>query len=487
MPLQSKLDELLLMGGVAPPPSSKIEIKGQDPVVDSPYRLGEAGAVSLAAQGAAIAALWHLRSGHSQNVAVDVTEAALSLKSVLYLRNRNYEVHFPEPVYPTIAFYTTRDNRTIMMHGGYPALRDKLLKLLKCANDTDQIKSAVACWDAGALEDAIAEQGGCGTIARSQTEWLDHPQGKALTATPLLDITRSGNSPLEIPARGLRPLSGLRVLDMTHVLAGPTAARVLAEQGADVLRISSPRRPALQGFIMDTGHGKLSTMLDLAQEGDADRFRALLSEADVLLYSYRPGGLDRLGFSDETIRKIRPGLIFASLSCYGEVGPWRDRAGWEQLAQTATGMAVTQGSTEQPKLASVFPNDYITGYLAAFGILAALLRRSHEGGSYRVRASLCRTAMWLQSFAPTPTGQRPGEDALARVAKRLELSRNTAWGPLTYLGPITRFSETPPHWERPTTPLAHDPVLWPAGPRFSSASPETADEAALYAHEIVQI
>ena len=493
MDTQPKLDDLLKLGGVTLPEGSHLKIKGHDPVVESPFRLGEAAAVALAAQGAAIAELWHRRSGRAQQVAVDVVDAALSLKSVLYLRQRGYSIPYPDPQYPTTDLYRTRDNRHIMLHGGYPALRDALLKLLGTPNDAKAIADAVARWDSAELEDTIATLpvgngiGACGAIARTAEEWLRHPQGQALAATPVVDVARVGDSPAEPPGPGARPLSGLRVLDVTHVLAGPTCSRVLAEQGADVLRISAPPRPVFTSFIMDTGHGKLSTLLDLSQREDNERFRALLSESDVLLYSYRPGALARLGLSDEELFRIRPGLIFASVSCYGEIGPWKTRPGWEQLAQTTAGMVIAQGSADAPKLASVFPNDYATGYLAAFGVLSALLRRGREGGSYRVHTSLCRTAMWLQSFAPPPAHPRPSDATLARAAKRLELSGHTAWGPLTYLGPITRFSETRASWERPTTPLAYDPALWPAGPRFSAASPETAEEAALYAHDLVQV
>ena len=488
MTAKAALQELLKLGGLDPSAASKVTIRGHDPVVAGPYRLGEAAAVALGAQGAAIEALWAERSGQSQQVSVDVVEAALSLKSVAHLLQRGYPVPFPDPAYPTVDFYQTADRRTVMLHGGYPGLRDKLLKLLGCANDAGAIRAAVAGWQARELEDAVAAAGACGTIARSHDEWLALPQGQALTAAPLVDIQPLGPaSPAEPPGPGTRPLEGLRVLDLTHVLAGPTASRVLAEQGAEVLRISAPARPVLTGFIMDTGHGKLSTLLDLAAPADKERFRALLSEADVLLYSYRPGGLDRLGFSEDEIARIRPGIVYATVSCYGEVGPWQERAGWEQLAQTCTGMAVTQGSAEKPELSVVYPNDYVTGYLTAYAILAAVLRRSKNGGGYRVRTSLCRTAMWLQEFAPVPKTPLPNAETLGRAVKRMTQKRETAWGPLSFMGPVTRFSATPPRWERPTVPLAHDPVLWPAGARFSDTSPETADEAALYAREIVQI
>ncbi len=506
MAAKEALNDLLRLGGVDLPTGATVDFQGRDPVVKSPYRLGEAAAAALGAQGAAVAALWAMRSGRGQRVTVDLAKAALSLRSVNYLRQRGYPVPFPDPAYPTIGFYKTGDQRRIMLHGGYPGLRDELLKQLNCANNAAAIAEAVAHFESGALEDLIAEHKACGTIVRSQEEWLAHPQGQALKAAPLVDIQPLGG-PLGGPSggatraepplpetTGIRPLTGLRVLDLTHVLAGPTASRVLAEQGADVLRVSAPGRPVMTGFIMDTGHGKLSTLLDLAKPDDKRRFHALLSETDVLLYSYRPGGLDRLGFSEAEIARIRPGIIFASVSCYGEIGPWRERAGWEQLAQACSGMAVTQGEMEagnggeaEPMLSVVYPNDYVTGYLTAYGILAALLKRAKHGGGYRVRTSLCRTAMWLQSFTPVPAAPLPSQESIAITERRMMEKRETAWGPLSFMGPVTHFSATKAQWERPTTPLAHDPVLWPHGHRFSEHSPETREEARLYAREIVQM
>lgn len=487
MSTESKLDELLTLGGVSIPAGSSVEITGADPVVDSPFRLGEAAAVTLAAQGAAIATLWQQRGGRPQRVTIDVAEAGASLTSVLYLRERGYAVPFPESDYPTTDFYKTKDGRSILTHGGYPLLRDRILNLLRVGNDRSQISKAIAEWDSEELEAAVASLGGCAVIARTREEWLEHPQGRALNKAPLVDIKRIGASPVEAPTPGPRPLSGLRVLDVTHVLAGPTASRVLAEQGADVLRISCPTRPVFTGFIMDTGHGKLSTMLDLTTPKDADRFRALLSETDVLLYSYRPGGLDRLGFTEEEILQIRPGIIFASVSCYGEMGEWHYRPGWEQLAQTATGMSMTQGSGGNPALSTVYPNDYVTGYVTAYGILSAVLKRASQGGSYRVKSSLCRTAMWLQSFPPPPAVPIPSKDERDKVAKAMIRKRDTAFGPLTFMGPVPHYSETAAAWDRPTTPLAYDPVAWPAGPRFSGAAPETEEEEQLYTHEMVQV
>lgn len=483
------LDDLLALGQVAVPPDCDIRIIGSDPVADTRFRVGEAAAIALAAQGAAIAALWKLRTPRPQTVTVDVTEAALSLKCVLHLRQNGYSVPLPDPAYPTVDAYPTYDNRYFMLHGGYPALRDGILALLGCANTADAVRTAMKQRESQPLEDEIAERGLCGAIVRTAEEWREHPQGRALARLPLIDIQRIGDSPPEMPTPvdpqspggavamfgewplfSLRPLSGLRVLDLTHVLAGPTSTRVLAEQGADVLRISAPQRPVIPSFVMDTGHGKLSTLLDLKDPDDAERMRELVRTADVIADSYRPGALERLGFSAQAAAKLRPGIIYLSVSCYGHEGPWRNRPGWEQLAQMVTGMALEEGAAHnvnQPRLNPLYPNDYITGYLAAYGVLAALLRRARDGGSYHVRVALCRTAMWIQSLGRA-TGTPPSPEVLLRTLNRTMEGAGTPWGDLTFMGPVTRFSETPARWERPSAPLAAHQPAWPNHHRFTT-------------------
>ncbi|HVI53045.1 MAG TPA: CoA transferase [Candidatus Sulfotelmatobacter sp.] len=460
----------LLKAGRLEDHQSRIVVTGSDPVYPTRYRIGQAAATALAAQSAAIAAIWQDRSGRSQDIAIDTAAAAMSLEAVLMLRQRGYAVPYPDVKYPLTAFHPCKDGRSIFLHAGYPYLRDGLLKLLDCPNDSDAINKAVAKWDAFKLEDAVADLGLCGGVARSREEWLKTPQGALLADMPVVSITRIGDGEAKPFAPAARPLSDVRVLDLTHVLAGPTATRTLAEQGATVLRIRPPAHPTIPSFVMDTGHGKLSTLLDLTQKADHDCLWKLIGNADVFAESYRPGALDKLGFSPEDLASHHPGIVYLSLSCYGETGDWGTRRGWEQLAQSVSGMAVGEGSLSDPQLSPVYPNDYITGYLGAFGITAALRLRAAMGGSYHVKVALCRTAMWIQSLGhvqsvPPSILVPPG------TAESLALQRETAYGRLSYLGPVPRFSETRPYWELPTAPMAAHEAAWPAMPSAPSGPP----------------
>lgn len=240
----------------------------------------------------------------------------------------------------------------------------------------------------------------------------------------------------------------MRVLDLTRVLAGPTCARTLAAHGAEVLHVRAPGLPFIEPFVADTNPGKRSCHLDLARPDDAARLRALVAEADVFSQSYRGGSLDRRGFGPEALAALRPGIVVVSTSAYGHAGPWAGRPGWEQLAQTATGMAHEHGGTEHAAIVPAAVTDYTTGHLAALGVMRALARRATEGGSWHVRVSLARTAGWLQSLPRTPAGAAPAGIDPA-VLRAHEITVDTAWGPLVRLGPVLRMSATPPAWHLP--------------------------------------
>ncbi|MGH7153993.1 MAG: CoA transferase, partial [Acetobacteraceae bacterium] len=329
------------------------------------------------------------------------------------------------------------------------------------------------------LEDQIAARKLCGVVVRSEREWRAHPQGVAIASRPSIEITRIGDAPPKPLPPGDRPLSGVRVLDMTHVIAGPTCGKSLAEQGATVLHVYCPSRPQLPPFDLDTGHGKLSAFLDIKgveiglteadltriRDRDRERLRRLLSAADVFSQSYRPGSLAAKGFSAEDVATLRPGIIVVSFNCYGWGGdsesPWEARPGFEQLAQCATGMAMRQGTPDRPMLCpGFFPNDYISGFLAATGVLAALIRRAEEGGSWHVRVSLCRTAMLLLEQGMVDTGAV--NPLPAGFLESYMRECDSATGRLRFLGPVLQFSETPSGWDLPPAPLGAHPPEWPA-------------------------
>lgn len=442
------------------PTVADIAVTGQDPWVDSVFRVGECAAAALGAQAAAVAEIWRRRSGQRQRVSVDALAGALATFSVNYQSQHGYVIPHTEPSYPLTTFYRAADGRSLFPHGAFPLLRNGLLDLFQCTMNPVSIANAIKRKSAHEWEDAIAARGLCGAMARSRTEWLAHPQGKALAAAPLVEIIKIGDSAPMPFGPAPRPLSDLRVLDLTHVIAGPTCGKTLAEQGATVMHVTFPGHPGLPPFDVDTTHGKRAALCDLRQPKDAAHMRELVRHADVFAESYRPGGIAKLGFGPEQVAALRPGIVYLSLNCYGWTGPWRDRPGWEQLAQVATGMTVAQGSAADPEVQPTYPNDYVTGFLGALGVLMALLRRAEEGGSYHVRVSLCRTAMWLQDQGtiarqtPKPVIPQPAIDAHL-------LTRPSPFGELTYLGPVARYELTPSRWDRMTEPLGASPAQWP--------------------------
>jgi crotonobetainyl-CoA:carnitine CoA-transferase CaiB-like acyl-CoA transferase len=456
-------DLLTSLGRPAEPAlTSRVEVTGADPVLATHFRVGEAVAAALVAAGVASDDLWRLRGGGPQRLALDVRAAAASLLSFLLLRVPGLDVLRAPP--PTVALYRARGG-WVHLHGGFPHLHEGTLALLGCADEARAIADAVAGWDAQDLEDALAAAGLCGARLRSAVEWSAHPQGAALAAAPLVEVLRVGDAaPAPLPgppagATGARPLSGVRVLDLTRVLAGPTCARTLAEHGAEVLHVRSPRLPFIEPFVIDTNPGKRSCHLDLERPDDAARLRELVRGADVFCQGYRAGALARRGFGPEALAALRPGIVAVSIDCYGHEGPWSARPGWEQLAQTVSGMAHEHGGTEAASIVPAAVTDYTTGHLAALGVLRALERRAREGGSWHVRASLVRTALWIQSLPRAAEGATPSGIDPA-VVRAHEIGMETAWGPLARLGPVLRMSETPPHWSLPPAPLGHHPPRW---------------------------
>ena len=204
-----------------------------------------------------------------------------------------------------------------------------------------------------------------------------------------------GDTDPEPFASGNRPLSGVRALDLTHVIAGPLCGRTLAEHGARVMRLSAPHRYHNESFVIDTGHGKLSTWLDLRDAPARQQLLTLTSDADVFIQGFRPDALAKFGLTPEELIAERPGLVYVTLSAFGHVGPWSKRRGFDSLLQSTSGIAHEGGDGSAPKHLPAQALDYVTGYLAAFGAMAALSRRAREGGSYLVRVSLAQTGRWI--------------------------------------------------------------------------------------------
>jgi CoA-transferase family III len=306
-------------------------------------------------------------------------------------------------------------------------------------------------------------------MVRSMAEWARHPQAAAIATLPLLEIVRIGDAPVEKLPNGNRPLGGIRVLDLTRVLAGPTCARTLAEHGADVLKITAPHLPNIGYQEYDTGHGKLSAHLDLRQANDLETLKGLAREADVFSQGYRPGTLSNRGLSPEELSKLRPGLVYVSLCAFSHMGPWASRRGFDTVVQNVSGITTRQGEVfpgaePGPQFYPVSAIDYLTGYLMAFGAMTALARRAREGGSWLVRISLAQTGRWLVGRGEVPERELrdvPKEFAADELA-RWSTESQTPVGRLGHLKPVVQLSETPPFWARSSVPLGYNAPVWPA-------------------------
>jgi crotonobetainyl-CoA:carnitine CoA-transferase CaiB-like acyl-CoA transferase len=251
---------------------------------------------------------------------------------------------------PLSGFYPVRDG-WISIHCNFPNHRAAAMGVLGTGEDRTRAEEASRGWEGEALEDAIHAAGGCAGLARSEEHWSRHAQAKAVAAQPLLEIRRIGDAPPE-SRQGDRPLAGVRVLDLTRVLAGPTCAKSLAEHGAEVMKISAEHLPDSGMTDLDTGIGKLSARLDLRDEEEKDVLKNLVRGADVFVQSYRPGALGARGFSPEALAAWRPGIVCASLSAWGASGPWRARRGFDSIVQAVSGIAQAHGG-EKPKLLPV--------------------------------------------------------------------------------------------------------------------------------------
>jgi len=439
---------------------------GTDPILPTSFRIGDTSTAALSAVGLAVSDLWESRTGRRQEVSVDARRATASLRSGKYMQMDGAGVSTERNT--VMGVYPTKDGRWSYLHCNFPNHRAAALSVLGVAEDRDAVTKAVAKWNAQDLEDAIIEAKGAGGMVRTMEEWTKHPQAAAIANLPLMEIVKLADSPPEALPEGSRPLSGVRVLDLTRVLAGPTCARTLAEHGADVMKITGAHLPNIGYQEYDTGHGKLNAQLDLREVKDMDTLRELVSQTDVFSQGYRPGTLGGRGLSPEELAELRPGIVYISLCAFSHMGPWASRRGFDTVVQTVSGITNRQGdlfpgANPGPQFYPVSAIDYLTGYLMAFGGMVALNRRVHEGGSWLVRISLAQVGRWLVSQGEIPEADLkniPAEFNPEEIASWSTVS-DTPMGKLGHLGPVLSLSETPPRWVRTSVPLGHHYPVWP--------------------------
>ncbi|WP_175838817.1 CoA transferase [Burkholderia anthina] len=441
---------------------ARATVTGQDPMLPSTFHVGTLAASTIAAVGLAAAECHRLRTGVAQRVDVSVRDALIASRSERYLRVDDGPA--PDPRHPVTGFYDTRDGRWIQLHANFPHHLHGIVDVLGCGPQRDEVAAAIRTWDGTTLDTALAEAGLCAALIRTPEEWAVHDQARAIASLPLFEIERIGDAPVEAIGRGEpdQPLAGVRVLDLTRIIAGPVAGRTLASHGAQTLLVNGPHLPNIASLVIDNGRGKRSTWLDLRETAGVAALRDLARDADVFLQAYRPGALAARGFSPQALAELRPGIVCVSVSAYGHAGPWSKRRGFDSLVQSASGIAWQEQHAAHeawPRHLPCQALDHATGYLAAFGAMIALARRATEGGSWHVRLSLAQTGRWLQSLGAVPDGLRAPDLTLDDVRDRLDRTASP-FGMLDAVRPAEQLSATPPRFARPPVPLGTDEACW---------------------------
>jgi crotonobetainyl-CoA:carnitine CoA-transferase CaiB-like acyl-CoA transferase len=439
-----------------------LTLTGDEPQLPSSFRVAAAAQTSVAATGLAAAEIWKMRSGQVQDVTVDMRHAVVECRSERYLR---VDGKPPPPAWDAIAgIYRTRDEKFVRLHTNFPHHRDAVCRILSCKPERDEVQAALLQWDGEAFETA-AYAGGCVVaFMRSHDRWLATPHAKALAGLPLISIAKIGEAPPKPWPRGDRPLAGIRVLDLSRVIAGPVAGRTLAAHGADVLLISGPDLPAIPWLTIDTGRGKLTSFVELKNEQGRGVLRELLAGADIFSQGYRPRAIAGLGFAPEDAARINPGIIYVTLSAYGAAGPWAERRGFDSLVQTATGFNHAEGQAagvDGPMELPAQMLDHATGYFMAFGAMMAKARQAREGGSWHVQVSLAQTGRWLWNLGRVSDGLAI-EDLKGEAVRPFIEEIPSGFGALRAVRHSALLSKTPAFWARPAMPLGSHPPQWPA-------------------------
>jgi hypothetical protein len=434
----------------------QVEFIGESSLT-SRFAVGETAAACVGTALSAAGVLHRARTGTTLPLTLDRAHISAAVRSERYFRTgeRSTGMGFA----PLSRFWRARDG-WIRTHGNYSWHRDALLRYLEVPNDPDAVASAIADRPAQALEDGIVAAGGIGAAVRSVDEWLAHPQGAAVSAEPLISTRHEANAPAGSHSPDDGPMAGIRVLDLTRVIAGPVCTRYLGALGAQVLRLDPPHRPDMaRDEPADTLLGKRSALLDASTDEGLDTLRELLDNADVVVTGYRPGALDRFGLCEAALVDDHPGLVIVVLDAWGHSGPWAQRRGFDSVVQAATGIAVGESEDgEQPGALPCQLLDHGTGYLAAAAALDGVRRQCEVGGTHVRRLSLARTAAWLTS---TPTSH----DALHTVDGDDEAPFvqviPTPDTTVSAIRPPGDIDGLPLQWRTPLTRYGADTPTWP--------------------------
>jgi hypothetical protein len=453
------------------PALAAVRIEGDpDRTLPCVYRVGTLAAATVATGTLAAAVFGAERTrgwgAGPPAVRVDVRAAVASFRSERYLRLDGRVGRVWEPL---SGDYRTADG-WIRLHGNFPHHAEAACRALGARPEPESVAAALRSWAAADAEQAVAEAGGAAGALRTSAEWAAHPQSAAIADRPLVRLRRTDEAADPVGSGGSvgsgrsggggrsgragRPLAGLRVLDLTRVIAGPVAGRVLTSWGADVLAVRAPHLPTHGWLDLDTGFGKRLRLLDLRTADDRDAFLDLVRRADVVLQSYRPGALDRLGLGAAELAAVRPGLGYVSVSAYGDTGPWAGRRGFDSLVQLVTGLAdegMRAAGVDRPVPLPAQALDHGAGWLAAAAAVETVRRARRDGGSWQADVTLAGVAHRLAGLGrvdATAAGAVP-EPTLDDVADLLASMRTPA-GELRHVRPPGTVDEVAPMWESPT-------------------------------------
>jgi crotonobetainyl-CoA:carnitine CoA-transferase CaiB-like acyl-CoA transferase len=452
------LDSLWQRAGLPGPALAFASLTGAEPVFPSSFCVGTAAQATIAAAALAACELGHARGVPRQRVSVAMEHAAVECTGWFSVDGR-----VPDLWDPFSGLYRCADG-WVRVHANFAHHREGALRLLglepQVATRADA-EAAMLRWQAIDFETAAADSGLVAAALRSFAQWDATAQAQALAGQPLFSIERIGAAaPLELPplTPEQQPLEGVRVLDLTRILAGPVVGRAMASHGADVMLVNSPHLPNIEA-IADTSRGKRSTHVDLRDAAGRAALDRLLAGAHVFIQGYRPGGLQALGYGPLQLAQRRPGIVCVSLSAYGNSGPWSARRGFDSLLQTAMGFNHAEGEAAgngRPRPLPMQILDQATGYLLAFAACAALGRQRREGGSWHVQLSLAQTAHWLRGLGRVAngfSGPAPSPEPFLETAA-------SGFGELSGVRPSAQLERTPARYPRPSVPPGHSPPHW---------------------------
>ncbi len=453
-----------------------VNFTGKDPILYSKLRLGACMAIPAMACGVGAAAIWKDRTGEGQDVSVDLREAVWNINPfyrvwlagdvaqgkvakddplvaqtqfIPTINGRMMQAPFfvGNPISFTV--FKSKDDRPVTATGLYHNHYDNFLKILGAPPQKDKIETAIKSWNAEDLEQACFENGAIYSIHRSAEEWAEHPQGHYLATVPLIEIEKIGDSdPIPFDENGDQPLSGIKTMAFTHVIAGTTAARTLAEFGSDVMHIARPQSFEFEFFVTEINVGMRSTWLDIKNEKDQASIDNLLQDTDVVVQNVR--NLAGYGLDAESVARKKPGTVYLSNSCYGYGGPWGDYGGFDMEGCSVSGITANEGSIENPEYPPTgIINDCILGYIGASGVLAALRRRAKEGGSYHVKVNLTKAAMWYSDLGLFDTKDHDLSHPDNQMIAPRTMKGMTPYGEVHRLMPMTQLSKTPSRWQDP--------------------------------------